>query len=272
MNSTLLSLSKKPVLWKRSEELFWDDEHISKGMLEMHLNPNLELASRTHDTIDNSVQWLSTIIKANSKILDLGCGPGLYGSRLSKLGYDVTGVDYSKRSITYAKEHDKKTKYIYQNYLDIDFDNEFDVIILIYCDFAALTKDERKTLLSKVRKALKSSGLFIFDVFSITSFKNEDTQPTWSFYESGGYWSSNPHICLEAIHRYENNTVSLNQFIVVTDTKIKEYLIWNTMYDLESLTAELSVSGFSVKEKFDDVCGKPYSRNSDTICMIACPQ
>ncbi len=272
MNNTLLSLAKKPVLWQRSEELFWDDDHISKGMLEMHLNPNLELASRTHDTIDKSVQWLSTIIKSNSKILDLGCGPGLYSSRLSDLGYDVTGVDYSKRSIAYAKEQDNKTKYIYQNYLDIDFNSEFDAVILIYCDYAALTKDERKTLLSKIHKALKPNGVFLFDVFSISSFKNDDTQPTWQFYENGGYWSPNPHICLEAVHKYENNTVSLSQFIVVTDTKIKEYLIWNTMYNLETLTEEMSANGFEVKERFDNVCGSSYTGNSDTICLIACPQ
>ncbi len=267
----ILSLAKKPALWKRSEALFWDDEHISKGMLEMHLNPNLELASRTHDTIDKSVKWLSTVIKANSKVLDLGCGPGLYASKLSDLGYDVTGIDYSKRSITYAKESDNKTKYIYQNYLEIDFDNEFDAVILIYCDYAALTKDERKTLLSKIRRALKPNGLFIFDVFSISSFKNEDTQPTWAYYENGGYWSPDSHVCLEAVHKYENNTVSVSQFIVQSEAKTSNYLIWNTMYDLESLTQEMLESGFTVKDTFDNVCGSPYTGDSDTICLITTP-
>ncbi len=119
MYNKLLSLTKKPILWQRSHELFWDDEHISKGMLEMHLDPNLELASRKHDTINKSVEWLVSVINANSKILDLGCGPGLYSSRLSNLGYNVTAVDYSKRSIAYAKKHDAKTSYVYQNYLDM---------------------------------------------------------------------------------------------------------------------------------------------------------
>ncbi len=76
MNDMLLSLAKRPTLWQRSNELFWDDVHISKGMLEMHLNPDVELASRTSDTISKSVKWLTSIIKPNSKILDLGCGRG----------------------------------------------------------------------------------------------------------------------------------------------------------------------------------------------------
>ena len=53
--------------------------------------------------IDRSVQWLKSIIPQR-KILDLGCGPGLYTIRLSAAGYDVTGMDYSRRSIAYAKE------------------------------------------------------------------------------------------------------------------------------------------------------------------------
>jgi 2-polyprenyl-3-methyl-5-hydroxy-6-metoxy-1,4-benzoquinol methylase len=93
---------------QRSTEPFWDDEHISKGMLEAHLNPDWDVASRKHSLIDRSVQWLSSIIPAGGKILDIGCGPGLYTKRLSDIGYDVTGMDYSKRSIAYAKSQDYK--------------------------------------------------------------------------------------------------------------------------------------------------------------------
>ncbi|HOJ15222.1 MAG TPA: class I SAM-dependent methyltransferase, partial [Deltaproteobacteria bacterium] len=53
-------------------------------------------------------------LTGNERILDLGCGPGLYTKRLSDAGYDVTGMDYSRRSIAYAKEHDTETRYIYR--------------------------------------------------------------------------------------------------------------------------------------------------------------
>ena len=44
MIEPLFHLLKKPMLWQRSTEPFWDDEHISKGMLEAHLNPDLDAA------------------------------------------------------------------------------------------------------------------------------------------------------------------------------------------------------------------------------------
>jgi 2-polyprenyl-3-methyl-5-hydroxy-6-metoxy-1,4-benzoquinol methylase len=100
----LLNLCKRPVLWERSGQQMWDDEHISKGMLEAHLNPNWDAASRKPDFIDRSVAWLHSVIPDGGAILDLGCGPGLYTKRLSDLGYRVTGMDLSRRSIAYAKE------------------------------------------------------------------------------------------------------------------------------------------------------------------------
>jgi 2-polyprenyl-3-methyl-5-hydroxy-6-metoxy-1,4-benzoquinol methylase len=108
MINTLFHLLQKPALWQRSDEPFWDDEHISKGMLEAHLNPDWDAASRKHSYIDSSVKWLSSLIPANGKILDLGCGPGLYAKRFSDMGYTVTGMDFSKRSIAYAKSWDAK--------------------------------------------------------------------------------------------------------------------------------------------------------------------
>ena len=87
MVNKILPLLKKPDLWQRSPAPFWDDGHISKGMLEAHLNPELDAASRPLATIDRSVKWLTSMIPAGGEILDLGCGPGLYTKRLSAAGY-----------------------------------------------------------------------------------------------------------------------------------------------------------------------------------------
>ncbi|MEJ6950002.1 class I SAM-dependent methyltransferase [Natronospora cellulosivora (SeqCode)] len=173
----ILSLLKKPELFERSEEIFWKDPYISEKLLEAHLNPDWEAASRKHSTIEKTVKWLDENVfeKKDSKILDLGCGPGLYASPLAELGYHLTGIDYSRRSIDYASRHAKenglKIDYIYQNYLKIDYDSDFDVIMLIYCDLGALTNQERDTLLAKIYKALKPGGLFIFDAFKKRSIK-----------------------------------------------------------------------------------------------------
>lgn len=41
---------KRPELWQRSAASLWDDPHISKGMLKAHLDPEIDAASRRHET------------------------------------------------------------------------------------------------------------------------------------------------------------------------------------------------------------------------------
>lgn len=69
-------------------------------MLEAHLNPNSDAASRKVAIIDKEVRHLLAVrvLKPRDRVLDLGCGPGLYAIRLSENGIKVTGIDISERS------------------------------------------------------------------------------------------------------------------------------------------------------------------------------
>lgn len=65
-------------LYEKSKEPFWEDEHISKSMLKAHLDQNTDRASRKLDTIKETVNWIIKKHENPKRILDLGCGPGLY--------------------------------------------------------------------------------------------------------------------------------------------------------------------------------------------------
>ncbi len=120
----LIDLQHKPEPFTPGEPLFWNDPHISSQMLRFHLDPDIEAASRHPQTIDRAVVWLidTLSLKQGDSVLDLGCGPGLYTSRLARAGLQVTGVDYSRRSIEYAtgyaNENHLDITYRYENYLD----------------------------------------------------------------------------------------------------------------------------------------------------------
>ena len=83
-----------------AEEL-WTDPHIAEQMLSFHLDPDRDLASRNHDFIQESIRWLNERfdLATGKRVLDLGCGPGLYANGLAALGVSVTGVDFSANSI-----------------------------------------------------------------------------------------------------------------------------------------------------------------------------
>jgi len=153
MLTELTPLFKKPPLYTKTEIPFWDDEHISLQMLNAHLNPNYDGASRKLEFIEKSVDWISKILPSEHypSVLDIGCGPGLYTERYAKKGYRVVGVDFSHRSINYAQMSAKRKglpiDYFYQDYLKLSLDKKFDFATMIYCDFGALSTNDRKQLL-----------------------------------------------------------------------------------------------------------------------------
>lgn len=149
----------------------WTDEYISKQLLEIHLDPAIDLASRKKQSIDKTIEFISQFCnKPTLRILDLGCGPGLYAERLAELGHKVTGIDFSERSIKYASSQAKSkglsVDYICMDYLNIEYQDEFDIVLLIYTDFGVLIPTDRKRLLANVHNALKLNGIFIFDVIN----------------------------------------------------------------------------------------------------------
>jgi 2-polyprenyl-3-methyl-5-hydroxy-6-metoxy-1,4-benzoquinol methylase len=75
-------------------------------MLHEHLSQDHDAASRRGATIDRQVAWIhGALLLAGTptRVLDLGCGPGLYAERLAALGHRCVGVDVSPASIAFAR-------------------------------------------------------------------------------------------------------------------------------------------------------------------------
>lgn len=274
-----MNYTGKPSLFEQGTAPFWNDEHISLGMLEAHLNPQLEAASRTRETIEQSVEWLHTDIAAPARckrILDLGCGPGLYTSRLSRLGYATTGIDLSPRSIAYAREEAERsgdtTEYICGNYLTADFPpGSFDLIMIVYCDFPVLSTPDRDLLLRNIRRWLSDDGLFVFDVFTPQHYAGQGDKESTSWYASpGGFWRAGAHLCLEAHYVYPEDGVYLNQAIVMDDKgELDVYNIWDRVYTRDSAAELLVQNGFEPVGWYSDVAGKPWAEDSGLMCAVA---
>lgn len=274
MLNKLLEAIKKPELFAPSTMKFWDEEHISKGLLEAHLEEDHDAASRKPEFIDKSVDWITKVAPPEkyNKLLDLGCGPGLYSERLYKRGYRVTGIDFSKRSIEYGKEMAKKEDhaidYHHMNYLDLDFENEFDVITLIYCDYAVLSPKDRKKLLTKIFRALKKGGKFIFDVFTPMNYRNGDVETkSWELNE-GGFWRPDKHLILESHFIYPGNT-RCNQYIIIGHEGNYEIVrVWDQPFTPETIMDEFTGISYGDISIYSDVAGTPYSKESQTLTIV----
>ncbi|MDR1031868.1 MAG: methyltransferase domain-containing protein [Holosporales bacterium] len=268
MYKKLRTMLKKPNLYEKSIEKFWTDPHISKEMLKSHLDPNTDLASRRPDLIEKAIDLITSLVPSGGKVLDIGCGPGLYTKRLSEKGFCVTGIDFSQNSIEFAKAHDDKGKYRIQNYLEMDFCEEFDMIILIWCDYGALIPSERKVLLKTVYTALKPGGLFLFDAFTLSYFNKQEESSSFEICEKGGFWSSDAYISFYGKYKYDENVLG-EKYIILENEKERIFNLWTTCFSKKSINAELENGSFIIKGCYSGIMNKRYEEDSELICVVA---
>lgn len=264
---------KPPSLYEKSANPFWDDDHISKGMLAAHLNPDWDAASRRASFIAASADWIAQLLppETHPTLLDLGCGPGLYAQKFSGSGYAVTGVDLSARSVAYAKKAAEQAglqiSYYNSDYLTLSLPTQFDLATLIYCDYGALSTADREALLRRVYGHLRPGGKFLLDVSSVEAFRSFEASQSWSICEQGGYWSEKPHLALERKQRFCEN-VTLHEAHILTEDALRSYYIWHTYFTPDCLQAEANRAGFSLIGCWGDVAGTPYSDTSPTMALL----
>lgn len=270
----LIRTAQKPEIYTPGTALMWVDEYISTQLLEIHLSQDVELASRKESTISSTIEWaLQKVPENRLNILDLGCGPGLYSTKLAQRGHSVTGVDFSFNSIQYAKEAASRKKlniaYRHQNYLELEDENKYDLVLLIFTDFGVLTPDQRQTLLTNIYRALKPGGTFIFDALNDNYQGNVVGSKDWELSEKG-FWRDTPYLALTESFYYEKQKVTLNQHTVIDQTRgIEVYRFWMHTFSHADLGAIISSAGFNDIQCYDgvipdsDIC----SSNSVTFCV-----
>lgn len=257
----LAPATRRPDPYAPGVALFWDDPHISQSMLKAHLDPAHDAASRRAATIEQTVAWLveQLDLRAGADVLDLGCGPGLYAQRLAKRGMRVTGVDYSRSSIAYARDQAAASgldiEYRYQDYRELADRSAFDVAMLIYYDLGALSAVDCDTVIDNIHRALRPGGRFVFDVLTLAGRRRARRKPGWQVSQAG-FWRPEPHLVITDVYRYPQHRAELDQYVVVDSTgEYAVYRVWSTYYDVAAVQALLARHDFVVEGIWADLTG-----------------
>ena len=244
-------------------------------MLSFHLNETINVSSRNAEFIDRSVEWIASEfnIGRDFKIADFGCGPGLYATPLAKRGANVTGIDFSGRSIEYAKEVAAREQlniiYMKQNYLEFEPDDPFDLVLMIMCDFCALSPSQRKEILRKFHKILKPTGSVLLDVYSLSEFEQKEEVATYEVNQLNGFWSPNKYYGFLNTFKYDEEKVALDKYTIIEFNATRKVYNWLQYFAPEDLEKEFTAAGFSVRGLYSDVAGTPYDRKSGEFAVIA---
>jgi ubiquinone/menaquinone biosynthesis C-methylase UbiE len=99
----------------------------------------------------------------NKKILDAGCGNGIYTEILTKNGGIVTGCDASTEMLNIAKERNPLYKYDKINLMEkMPYgNNSFDIV---FCHLVLMDIDQIDNAISEFYRVLKNKGVFFFSI------------------------------------------------------------------------------------------------------------
>jgi 2-polyprenyl-3-methyl-5-hydroxy-6-metoxy-1,4-benzoquinol methylase len=265
----------KPFEFYTAAEL-WTNKHTAEQMLAYHLNDDIEASSRNSAFIEKSVSWIieKFNITKGAKVADFGCAVGHYTNRLAEAGADATGIDFSATTLNYAKEVAQakglNVNYIQADYNEFETKEKFDLIIMIMCDFCALSPGQRTNLLKRFKGMLTPNGAILLDVYTLNAFDAMAESATYEKNQLFNFWSAGNYYAFVNVFKYDAEKVMLDKYTIIEDGQPNRGVYnWLQYFSAESLNAEFKETGLNVYGFYDNVAGEAYSPGSAEMAIIA---
>ena len=221
MRLTDLKDRKPPTPWEGETKIPWHEPGFSARMLREHLSQRHDRASRRFETIDKHAAWIHEHVlgSTSSRVLDLGCGPGFYTSRLARLGHECVGIDFSPASIAHAEVEAVKDglsiEYRLGDVREAALGTGFDAVLVIFGEYNTFSPHDAASVLSSARKALRSGGSILLEVHAEDYVRAlGHGPPTW-FSADSSVFSDEPHLCLREVFWDEEHGTAIERYFIV---------------------------------------------------------
>jgi len=203
-------------------------------------------------------------LQPNHKILDLACGHGRHANLLAELGYDLCGIDLNHQFIEKAKA-DAKTRgltieYIEQNILDINYQEKFDAVLLLFNSFGFFDRTDAKQLLIKISQTLKIGGKAFLDTKNRDHLLKE-LQPC-SIIEKG------EDLMIDRMSFNPIDGTTTNKRIYIKDGKRLDAPFTMTAYSFTDLKQMLQETGLAINQIYGSWEGDSFNQESKRIILI----
>lgn len=142
----------------------WFEEWFDSPLYEkLYANRDEKEAAKLVELLEQTLP-----IEKCSKILDLGCGRGRHSITLNKAGYNVTGIDLSRKAVKTAREKAKELNLQNIRFMVRDMRNPlpetFDAIVNLFTTFGYFySDDENARVFDSIQAMLEPGGIFVLD-------------------------------------------------------------------------------------------------------------
>jgi SAM-dependent methyltransferase len=206
------------------------------------------------------------------RVLDLACGFGRIANRLALLGHRVTGVEYQDGFLDIARadaarnrvriaHRGGRAEYIQGDMRAIDFENQFDRVIMMFNCFGYFSDEENLFVLQNISRALKPGGLVGFDIANRDGVLND----------------FHPHYVSE-----KDNSLMINRFsfdvlngrlhndrIIIRDGVRKDRPFSIRLYSFTEMRDLLAQVGLVLEKAYSEWDASPLQMSSPSMVVIA---
>lgn len=273
----LLDLVRRPVPpapWSEGEKIPWNDPAFSARMLQEHLSQTHDAASRRAEKIDAQVAWIHQHLLGGrpARVLDLGCGPGLYTSRLARLGHTCHGIDFGPASVAYAVETAAREglscTYRQEDIRRADYGSGWDLVMLIYGEFNTFHPADAEQILRQAHAALRDGGTIVLEPHTYDYFRQAGREASWYTTESG-LFSDRPHLYLYEKFWDEATQTTIERYMVVDAAggQVARYACTMQAYTDAGYRDLLARCGFIDATIYPSLTGEPDPSQAHMIAL-----
>lgn len=199
------------------------------------------------------------------KILDLACGFGRHANLLAQRGHQVLGIDLTPGFLEIARngaaEYGVQVDYRQGDMRLIDFDSEFDCVLLLFTAFGYFSDEQNQQVMDRIARSLKPGGMALFDTMS----------------RDGLFKRFLPFIVTEKdgnlmIDRNAFDTITgrlYNRRIVIREGVRRDKPFFVRLYNPTEITRVVQEAGLQVENIFSDWEGTLMSADSHHMVVVA---
>lgn len=266
-----------PEPWVEGRTIPWGDPAFSARMLAAHLDQSVDAASRRFETIDKHVEFIAreALPGAEARVLDLGCGPGLYTSRLATRGHECLGIDIGPAVINYAKNAatpvSDRCRYVLGDMREAHFEGDYDLIMILFGELNPFPRDDALSILRRCRAALAPSGRILIEVHAFEAVRDRGiSPPRWSAH-SAGLFSDEPHLRLDQQFWLEQSHHAVGRhWIVDAESGETSRYGWSMRaYTDDEYMALLTEAGLKLITRYENLTGD--NMKSEFPVLLAAP-
>jgi SAM-dependent methyltransferase len=273
----IVGRNASPSPWAEGEKIPWDEPGFSVRMLKEHLSQTHDAASRRLEVIDRQVAWIHRHVlqERPTRVLDLGCGPGLYTSRLARRGHTCTGIDFGPASIAYARTEAARDylpcTYRLADVRDADFGEGYGLAMLIFGEMNVFRPPDIQRILRGAFDALAPGGWLLLEPQSAEQVERDAMAPSTWYSETSGLFSDAPSLVLtENFWDAESAAATIRFYVVDASTgEVTRHAQSVQAYSDEGFRNLLKECGFGEITFYPSLTGSEPNDDTGLLAILA---